>query len=694
MSDQATVHQNPPQGIPDEITQRARRRRRWAGIVLLLAALLLYLATLDNGLQPEELRGGDLITHQYAQVQARPSNAPGYPLYTMGGWLWFHGLRSLARLIHPLPNPIPLLSSYSTLWALLALWLLYRIICHATRSPRRPAGFWPLAWLISAFYAVTYFFWYYATTTEQYTSAIAQTLAIVYVYQLWSGAEQAARAEKPGAIPPLRSRPMLLLLLLAFLSGLSLAHMLTIAFIVPPLVLVVLWQAPYLLRSLRTIMAAVAAAALPLASYVYVYARGAAHPEWWGAGSWTNANQWFWSFVSTAQGREELGWGLEAGRAFFGNGFPELMWRELSIPFFVIGILGILLLNRRLVTLLYGFIGLTLLFSWAYRYGNWYQVILPVYPLILLGVAAVVDRLDRPRMERIGRISTDKTNKVRVDPLHPLNPLNPRSILLLALIVVAIAWRVNASLPEADSRDRPDDTALDHAAILLDQPLPTPANLFAVVDDALALQYLTEIWEIQPQAAVVSSQEAGERLAAGAPVLSTWQAASTLADELPPVLAPTIQSHSPDWLIFAPPGQPTRSPQVVVDEPVTDGVTLHGYTVTSSPTGAPVYDGPPGLDVTLFWTLENGTWPDELAISVRPTLGGAFIPSPDNPAAILQQDAPAPARGMVAAPAGSPARVADAYRFTGGEFADGVMIIVYRPVDGGFENVAEMRFGF
>ncbi len=686
MSVQATSQQKPSQETPTEVIHRARRQRRWAGLILLLAALALYLATLDNGFQPEELRGGDLITHQYAQVQARPSNAPGYPLYTMGGWLWFHGLRTMARLIHPLPNPIPLLSSYSTLWALLALWLLYRIICYATRSRRHPAGFWALAWLISAFYAVTYFFWYYATTTEQYTSAIAQTLAIVYVYQLWSDAEQAARAERPGTIPPLRSRSMGLLLLLAFLSGVSLAHMLTIAFIVPPLVAVVLWQAPYLLRSLRTIVAAVAAALLPLASYAYVYIRGAAHPEWWGAGSWSDASQWFWSFVSTAQGREELGWGLEAGRAFFGNGFPELMWQELSLPFFVLGILGILLLNRRLVTLIYGFMGLTLLFSWAYRYGNWYQVILPVYPLILLGVAAIFDWVDRPRIERI---STDKTKKIRE------NPPNPRSILLLSLIVIAIGWRLNASLPQADSRNRPSDDALDHAAILLDQPLPTSANLFAAVDDALALQYLTEIWAIQPDAAVVSSQEAGRKLAAGAPVLATWRAAQTLADELPPEIAPAIQSHSPDWLLFAPPGQapPSTAPQAVVDTPVTDGVTLHGYAAAPSPAGAPVTDGPQGLDVTLFWMLEGGAWPDELAISVRPTMDGAFIPSPDDPAAILQQDAPGPARGMMVATS-APAQVADAYRFPGAETADGITVIVYRPVDGGFENVAEMRFGF
>ncbi len=136
---------DPPAHDPD--ARRAARRRTWAALVLLALALLLYTLTLDNGLQAEELIGGDLITHQYAQVQARPSNAPGYPLYTMGGWLWFHALRPLAALASPAPpNPLPILSSYSTLWALLALGLLYAILTHITRSPRHPAGNWPLAW--------------------------------------------------------------------------------------------------------------------------------------------------------------------------------------------------------------------------------------------------------------------------------------------------------------------------------------------------------------------------------------------------------------------------------------------------------------------------------------------------------------------------------------------------------------------
>ena len=124
----------------------------WIGAVMLIAAGLLFGLTLDNGLQPGELEGGDLITHQYAQVQARPSNAPGYPLYTMGGWLWFHSIRGLWQALGlNNPNPIPILSSYSMLWALVALWLLYRILCHLTRSTRQPTGDGWLAGRLCAF---------------------------------------------------------------------------------------------------------------------------------------------------------------------------------------------------------------------------------------------------------------------------------------------------------------------------------------------------------------------------------------------------------------------------------------------------------------------------------------------------------------------------------------------------------------
>ncbi len=660
------------------ITGRSVHYYALAQIMLLACALAVYATTLDNGLQPHELRGGDLITHQYAQVEARPSNAPGYPLYTMGGWLWFHGLKTLANwagIAHP--NPIPILSSYSTLWALLALWLLFRIICHLTATDDRPHGNWLLAWLLCAFYGFTYFFWYYATTTEQYSSAVAQTLAIVYVYLLWQS--RPARSNR-------------LLFLMAFLCGLALAHMLTVAFIVPALVAVILWDSPHLLRNPRVVSGTVIAAMIPLASYAYVYLRGADHPEWWGNGSWPSAQAWFWSFLSTAQGRQELLWGFEPGRAFFGNGFPELIWHELSVPLLLLGMLGIACLPRKTATLFLGTLSIYVLFCWAYRYGNWFQVILPAYPLVLVAAAIAVDQIE-----------------ARLPQLRPLQWL-PRATMLTGLLssillMVAIVWRMQASLPAANSHNRPQDTALNHAAILLDQPIPRNTGLFATLDDALAMQYLIHIWQIRPDLNVVSSSDAAQLLKHKTLVLSTWQAAPVLLTELPNRSKLSIESVGPDWLVLdaAPRSQDARlqtvigTPSLIVRQPVTDGVTLFGYTITPSPIGRPVIDrSPSAIDVNLYWQTPAGDWPDNLAISVRPTLHGAFLPDPSDPAhTIIQEDVPRPAHGLFRPGDHLVNRlIADSYRLaiptSSSLRADGVTIILYRRLASDFENLARV----
>lgn len=662
---------------------QARRRQLGAGLLLVLLALLLYAATLDNGLQPGELLGGDLITHQYAQVQARPSNAPGYPLYTMGGWLWFHTVRDGLQLLGVQnPNPIPILASYSTLWALAALWLLYGLLCRITRSARHPAGNWPLAWLLACFYAVTYFFWYYATTTEQYSSAIAQTLAIVYVYLLW---RDSVHQPKAGGHPRFGlSRADQLLLLLALLCGLSLAHMLTVAFIVPPLVIAVLWEDPRLLRSPRLIALAVVAAFLPLLSYVYVYIRGSAHPEWWGEGSWGSAQEWFWSFVSTAQGREELSWGFQPSCAFFDNGFPALIWQELSVPLLVLGLAGTAWLGRRLAFVLYGTLAIYLVFDWMYRCGNWYQVILPAYPLLLLGAAAVLDRWQQ-------RFSARFAGQTEARAQLPTARAALRWLAYLPHIAlfIAVIWRGAASWTDANSRNRPGDTALERAALLLDQPLPRGAGLFAPVNDALALDYLINIWGLRPDLRVVSSDQAGDLLRNQGVVLTTFDAAEVLLEELPGDLQPVHQALSADWLRLGLTAADSPAPAVRVDQALAPGVLLQGYTVTAAPGGAPVRQPERAADVMLVWSVE-GAWPAELGISLRPLHGGAFIPAPGGPeGAIIQQDAAAPVHGFAPVAAGSQA-IVDVYRVPLPPGADGLLLIVYRREGDGFTNLLEL----
>ncbi len=629
-------------------TRQESRFSSYAGGLLILLALTLYLLTLDNGLQPGELEGGDLITHQYAQVQARPGNAPGYPLYTMGGWLWFHTLRSVLQLSgEPPPNPLPLLASYSTLWALLSLLLLYSIVCQLTRSPHRPAGHWPLAWLLTLFYAVTYFFWYYATTTEQYSSAIAHTLAIVWLYLRWR--------QTTG---PQANR---LLLLLALLCGLSLAHMLTVAFIVPPLALLLLWERPQLLRSVRLGIALCAAASLPLLSYFYVYLRGAAHPEWWG-GSYPDAQSWFWSFVSTAQGREELARGFQPGCGPFDGGFPALIWGELSLPLLAVGLGGLALLGRRLASLFYGTLAIYLLFNWMYRCGNWYQVILPAYPLLLVGVAAAVQRWEGRAAPRWLRFAP------------------------LALLALAIVWRLAASWPAANSHNRPEDSALKRAAVLLDQPLPADAALFAQVNDALALDYLIEIWGIRPDLRVVSSPQAAAVLASGGSVLATTDAAAVLLAELPASLQPARTLFGPDWLALAAAPLPAGAPTEPLERSIEQAVTLAGYRIDPAPTGSPVTQAPPAVDVTLYWRLTAG-WPPELGISLRPTAQGSQIPDPATGGKV-QRDGATPLQGLV--PLTPSALLADPYRVPFPAGADGLLLIVYRKTTDGFENLLEL----
>ncbi len=627
---------------------------RLGGLLLILAYAFLYGLTLDNGLRPGELAGGDLITHQYAQVQGRFSNAPGYPLYTMGGWVWF---RIGRLLLGPDSNPIAILSSYSTFWALVALGLLYALIleviaqptagegqtgqsympgwvparslsvertrktdvaaccvpgralaspqgtdvaacCVPGRAPASPqgtdvaawgvpgqapaspqgtdvaaccvpgqapappqgtdvaawgvpgrapaspqgtdvaaccvpgrapastqgtdvvawgvpgqapaAGFseqtarhatrshhnlWPLALLASAFYGVTYFFWYYAVTTEQYTSSVAWTLAFTLLALRW----ERTQAER-------------YLLGMALLTGIGLAHQITVLAIVPPALVLVLSRKPWLLKDGKLVGRVIGLALLPLLSYIYVYVRGAQHPEWRGAGQWESTWQWFWSFVSTEQGRNELTWSLSP---FFTHEFPALIWGEMTWPGLILGLLGWLSLGRRRAGFLFGTLAIYLAFCWVDRLGNWYQVIMTVYGLLTVGIAAAAAWwIGFGRGEGTAEAVTTKGDERTAEAVTTKKGGEGkvgRWALALAVLVALIAYRATASYPRADASNRPDDTGLLPAwAILADDP-PHGAAVLTTHDEGLAMNYLTQIWGKRPDLVVITPDQAGER---------------------------------------------------------------------------------------------------------------------------------------------------------------------------------------
>jgi hypothetical protein len=626
---------------------------RLAPVLLLLAATILYFTTLDNGLRPGELMGGDLITHQYAQVLGRPSNAPGYPLYTMGGWAWFH----LWRLLFGTgPNPISILAGYSTLWALVALWLLYRLILEAT-DRHGDGGNWVAALLASACFAVTFFFWYYAVNTEEYTSAVAWTLAVVLLALRWQRAGGTERPRRDGY-----------LLGIAFLAGVGLAHILTVLLIIPPLLWFVLAEDPRLLRRPRLIAAAVGLAALPLLSYAFVYIRGAQHPDWRGVGQWASTWDWFVSFISTRQGVSELTW---AWQPFLTREYPALIWRELTPLGLVAGLAGLWRLvdgrgRRRLAGALYATVALYLVFCWVDRLGNWFQVIMPVYALLALGIGLLADAAWRAaartsvRSSRLGRAAT--------------------GVVLLALL----GYTAAGSFSRANSHNRPDDTALAPAwAMLADAP-PKGAAVLATLPEKAALDYLTTIWGLRPDLHTVGSGQARAILASGAsPLLATEAALPIVAAEVSPkahfsALGPMLVNLSAAPLA-APPAEEAPTLLRPWAHDFGDGIRLAGGTLArDAATGEMV--------VRLMWQVSARPVHD-WSVSVRLGRGG-------QPLAQLDRDHPV--MGAYPTTRWSPGEVvADAYplRLPPGAGVDTVTVILYRRgTDGGFINLGVADF--
>ncbi|MBK8050089.1 MAG: hypothetical protein IPK16_25105 [Anaerolineales bacterium] len=338
----------------------------------------------------------------------------------------------------------------------------------------------------------------------------------------------------------------------------------------------------------------------------------------------------------------------------------------MSIVLLAVGLAGIALLEKRLRFVLYGTLVLYLLFDWMYRCGNWFQVILPAYPLILLGAAAALDRWEDYFRQR--------KSWLREAPL--------------ALLILLIVWRFAASYERANSRNQPHDLAFARAGVLLDQPLPAHAGVFAPVEDALALDYLINIWGINPTVQVVSSKQAWELLKDGGAVLSTFDVAPVLLSELPPEVQPARRVLSADWLQLS--AEPLAAPDAItqVNQLITPGVTLRGYRVTAAPDGSPATDASPATDITLFWNLENG-WPADLGVSIRPVRDGEFIPDPNGaPGAIYQVDRSAPGEGLV--PADSPELVTDVIRAPLPPNTDAVRLLIYRRSGDDFESLADL----
>ncbi len=617
-------------------------------LVVALVPLVIYLLTLQNGLTPGELQGGDPITHQYAQATLRFANAPGYPIFTMLGWLWFQ----FSALLSPLLNPIERLTLYSTLYAIPSLVLLYYIVLKVTADGRRqttdaelpsvvhhPPSTVIFAVLGTLFFAFTYFWWYYSVSSENYSSGTLNTLLIIALALRWQERREAPFGERA-------------LLWLCFACGLSLAHLLTVALAVPAVIAFVVGQQPDYLRRPKLLLKIFIATALPLLSYAYIFWRGAEHPEWRGQGNWSSTWAWFVDFIRTQQGQAELTWSWD--------GVPWEMLRvitnELTVFLFVAGCVGLCLLPRWRAVLFVGIVAVYAPELYVDRYGNWFQTIIALYPLFLLGTAVLT--------KRIYVLFTEY-----------------RTVILLKGVLVAV-WlllvvnRLLLNYPTDNLRDRPTATGLGRGwALLADEPA-SRAHIVGTYAEDLALDYLTQIWGARRD--VQTLKAADIKAHVDAPLYVSREAMPLVQKSLPSGVY--LSSHGLRLVALTthPVGVLPSSSQPL-KLPLAHGLELLGFE-TRRVSGQ--------LDLALYWRAAQSIDVD-MAISLRPMRGERRLLQDDQP---LQIDSAHPVGGfypMTRWSAGEVVRDDYALPLEAANEADRVHVVLYRATSSGFENLAE-----
>ncbi len=195
--------------------------------------LTVYVLTLAPG-----VLGGDSGEFQYIPYILGVAHPTGYPLYTLLGWLWTHGV-----VVGDVAYRMNLLSA--VLGALTAA-VLYLIVHHLT-SRHAPAL------LAAVLFAFSPTFWMQAIVAEVYTLNTLFVVLVLYLLLKWEAARPSARS----------------LLLAAFIYGLSLTHHRVIIIFLPALVLFVWLIERRMFTNTRLLLKIAALGLLPLLLYLY-----------------------------------------------------------------------------------------------------------------------------------------------------------------------------------------------------------------------------------------------------------------------------------------------------------------------------------------------------------------------------------------------------------------------------------------
>ncbi len=528
------------------------------------------------------------------------AHPPGYPLYTVLGWLFTQ---------IPIGDVAYRVNLMSAVFGAVTVALVYLIgleLTPATQPQESSSKGYSegdhqpwigvLAALIGAVaLALSPVFWSQATVAEVYTLNAAFVAGILWLLGC-RGRQEADQVSTPSEK---------WLLALAFLFGLSLAHHRTMVLLLPAIIFY-LWRPSrawrqsvsesHSLSSLVWTGAKLAAAlTIPLLLYLYIPLRGHVGSL---DGTYTNTLAGFWQHV-TASGYQVFffqdPFGAERGADYYFS----LFLNQFGPLGLVAGLIGLAVLLRRKE---FGFLGVAfviyLAFNLFYRVTDIEVFFLPLFLIWAIWIGVAAGWL----LTGLGSVSTNSLPWLRL----------PVALVIVLVFATQSVILLRDNLP---ALNRSNHWAVhDYGLDMMNQPLEPDAAIVGILGETTLVRYLQEAEGLRPDLSPVAADQEVERLATVERLLDEGRDVY-LTRDLPG--APARWSLSavgplarvnPEPVLNAP-GTPIPVGSSLIPE-----ITLYGYAVSRPP----AHNGPPPVRVTLIWQV-TASIPRVLKVSTRLT---------------------------------------------------------------------------
>ncbi len=567
----------------------------------------------------------DSLEFQLVTYQLGIAHPPGYPLYTLLGWLF-------TRL--PVGDVAYRVNLMSAVFGALTVALVYLIGLELTpgrgqiAGPRRSWASVAGALIGALALAISPVFWSQATVAEVYTLNAAFVAGILWLLVRGRWPEQ-NRAHSPHEKRWLA---------LAFLVGLSLTHHRTMVLLLPAIAFYLWRRSGYSCSKrvcdprhsdqnrrvtdptgarnwglgswepgnwglgiegrrpaapLRTGMKLTLAVAMPLLLYLYLPLRGHVGSL---DGTYTNTLAGFWQHVTAAGYGVFIfddPFGAARGPAFYLSLFLE----QFGLVGLAAGLVGFVALRRPGARTLTGIAFVTYVaFNLFYRVADIQVFFIPPFLIwamwVGIGAAWLLTRLGPGRARRLPWL---------------------RGILSLMIILLFVGQSAILLWNDLPALDRSDDWAVyDYGLDLMRQPLESNAAVVGILGEITLVRYFQATEGLRPDLLPIAADREAERLATVTRLLDEGRAVY-LTRELPG--APARWSLSAVGPLIRVNPQPTlKAPDTpfLVGTPLTAEIALHGYTI-----GRPSkHVGPPPLRLTLAWQV-TAPITRELKVSAR-----------------------------------------------------------------------------